>query len=138
LLFLGRVLKPVPVVPEAIMETFGEGRPLMLQWLSFSGHPRRLREVIKGALAAALRSRARPRSARTPREVIKGALAAALGFASEDLTEVRWTVPELLRELARGPGRAEALRRANLSLLRQPRFAHPSPLVIGLSSLPAC
>jgi CHAT domain-containing protein len=28
-------------------------------------------------------------------------------------------------ELARGTGRAEALRRAKLRLLRQPRFAHP-------------
>jgi len=36
---------------------------------------------------------------------------------------------ELMRafygELARGTGRAEALRRAKLQMLRQPRFAHP-------------
>ncbi len=39
------------------------------------------------------------------------------------------SAPELMREfygeLARGTGRAEALRRAKLRLLRQPRFAHP-------------
>jgi CHAT domain-containing protein len=28
-------------------------------------------------------------------------------------------------ELARGTGRAEALRRAKLHMLRQPKFAHP-------------
>ncbi|HWO18644.1 MAG TPA: CHAT domain-containing tetratricopeptide repeat protein [Kofleriaceae bacterium] len=39
------------------------------------------------------------------------------------------SAPELMREfygeLARGTGRAEALRRAKLRLMRQPRFAHP-------------
>ena len=39
------------------------------------------------------------------------------------------SAPALMRdyynELARGTGRAEALRRAKLRLLRQPRFAHP-------------
>jgi len=39
------------------------------------------------------------------------------------------SAPELMREfygeLARGTGRAEALRRAKLRLLRQPRFVHP-------------
>ena len=39
------------------------------------------------------------------------------------------SAPELMRafyaELARGAGRAEALRRAKLQILRQPRFAHP-------------
>jgi len=39
------------------------------------------------------------------------------------------SAPELMREfyaeLARGTGRAEALRRGKLRLLRQPRFAHP-------------
>jgi CHAT domain-containing protein len=39
------------------------------------------------------------------------------------------SAPELMRELyaelARGTGRAEALRRAKLRMLRQPRFAHP-------------
>ena len=39
------------------------------------------------------------------------------------------SAPELMREfygeLARGTGRAEALRRAKLHLIQQPRFAHP-------------
>jgi hypothetical protein len=39
------------------------------------------------------------------------------------------STPELMREfydeLARGTGRAEALRRAKLRILQQPRFAHP-------------
>ena len=39
------------------------------------------------------------------------------------------SAPELMREfyaeLARGTGRAEALRRAKLRMLQQPRFAHP-------------
>jgi CHAT domain-containing protein len=38
---------------------------------------------------------------------------------------VRTLMRELYGELARGTGRAEALRRAKLRMLQQPKFAHP-------------
>jgi hypothetical protein len=40
-------------------------------------------------------------------------------------SSTRELMREFYRELARGTGRAEALRRAKLQLLHQPKFAHP-------------
>jgi len=44
---------------------------------------------------------------------------------SADDTATRALMRDFYRELARGTGRAEALRQAQLHLLHEPRFEHP-------------
>jgi CHAT domain-containing protein len=57
--------------------------------------------------------------------VLAGAQSQIVSLWSIDDASTPELMRELYAELARGTGRAEALRQAKLRLLRQPRFAHP-------------
>jgi CHAT domain-containing protein/Tfp pilus assembly protein PilF len=57
--------------------------------------------------------------------VLAGAASQVVSLWNIDDVSTRALMRDYYAELARGTGRAEALRRAKLRMMRQPRFAHP-------------
>jgi CHAT domain-containing protein len=57
--------------------------------------------------------------------VLAGAASQVVSLWSVNDASTRELMRDYYRELARGIGRAEALRQAKLRMLRQPRYAHP-------------